>query len=137
LFDFMTEPLGEVGGPQALVTSSAFMTLHSERRGPTGGGSPVLIGGMPAARVLDLSAHGGSIAIGLPTVLIGDAGSAQQDALKNAARNGAPSPKFAPRWMKPETSSSSNNPRWAGLTTPRCSRAHPAQDKSPRKMVRC
>jgi len=32
--------LGEVGGPQALATSGAFATPQSERRGPTGGGSP-------------------------------------------------------------------------------------------------
>src|ERR1700758_3434617 len=54
------------------------------------GSTIVLIGGMPAARMLDLTAHGGSIALGLPTVLIGDAGSAQSDALKKAADSGAP-----------------------------------------------
>ena len=31
----------------------------------------VLIGGLPAARMGDMTAHGGSIIIGLPTVLIG------------------------------------------------------------------
>ena len=31
----------------------------------------VLIGGMPAARMGDLTAHGGTIVLGLPTVLIG------------------------------------------------------------------
>jgi uncharacterized Zn-binding protein involved in type VI secretion len=31
----------------------------------------VLIGGKPAARMGDTTAHGGSIAAGLPTVLIG------------------------------------------------------------------
>jgi uncharacterized Zn-binding protein involved in type VI secretion len=30
-----------------------------------------LIGGKPAARVGDTTAHGGSIVVGLPTVLIG------------------------------------------------------------------
>lgn len=94
--------MGEVGGPQALATTTALATPRNERRGPTGGGNPakgstiVLIGGMPAARMLDLSAHAGSIAIGLPTVLIGDAGSAQQDALKNAAGNGAPFAEVCP-----------------------------------------
>jgi uncharacterized Zn-binding protein involved in type VI secretion len=35
-------------------------------------GSPtVLIGGMPAARMGDMTAHGGSIVLGFPTVLIG------------------------------------------------------------------
>jgi uncharacterized Zn-binding protein involved in type VI secretion len=31
----------------------------------------VLIGSMPAARMGDMTAHGGSIVMGLPTVLIG------------------------------------------------------------------
>jgi uncharacterized Zn-binding protein involved in type VI secretion len=60
------------------------------------GSTIVLIGGMPAARMGDLSIHGGSIAIGLPTVLIGDAGSAQQNALKGAAASGAPFAEHCP-----------------------------------------
>ncbi|MBX2924959.1 MAG: PAAR domain-containing protein [Chitinophagaceae bacterium] len=39
------------------------------------GSTGVMIGGMPAARVGDLCAHGGSIAVGCPTVLIGEVGS--------------------------------------------------------------
>jgi uncharacterized Zn-binding protein involved in type VI secretion len=35
------------------------------------GSFTVLIGGMPAARMGDLTAHGGSIVLGAPTVLIG------------------------------------------------------------------
>jgi len=35
------------------------------------GSSTVLIGGKPAARMGDKTAHGGTIVIGLPTVLIG------------------------------------------------------------------
>ncbi len=35
------------------------------------GSGTVLIGGMPAARMGDSTAHGGSIAIGCPTVMIG------------------------------------------------------------------
>jgi len=35
------------------------------------GSGTVLIGGMPAARMGDTTAHGGSIAIGCPTVMIG------------------------------------------------------------------
>jgi uncharacterized Zn-binding protein involved in type VI secretion len=35
------------------------------------GSFTVLIGGQPAARIGDLTAHGGSIVLGLPTVLIG------------------------------------------------------------------
>jgi hypothetical protein len=34
----------------------------------------VFIGGMPAARMGDPTAHGGRIVMGLPTVLIGDIG---------------------------------------------------------------
>nr|WP_315596865.1 PAAR domain-containing protein [uncultured Cupriavidus sp.] len=35
------------------------------------GSATVLIGGRPAARVGDQTAHGGSIVMGLPSVLIG------------------------------------------------------------------
>jgi uncharacterized Zn-binding protein involved in type VI secretion len=35
------------------------------------GSCTVLVGGLPAARVGDLAAHGGTIVLGLPTVLIG------------------------------------------------------------------
>jgi uncharacterized Zn-binding protein involved in type VI secretion len=35
------------------------------------GSTTVFIGGMPAARMGDVTAHGGSIVIGCPTVLIG------------------------------------------------------------------
>ncbi len=35
------------------------------------GSATVLIGGMPAARMGDSTAHGGTIALGLPTVMIG------------------------------------------------------------------
>lgn len=35
------------------------------------GSSTVMIGGRPAARMGDATAHGGSVVIGLPTVLIG------------------------------------------------------------------
>ena len=35
----------------------------------------VLIGGMPAARMFDLTAHGGVIITGMPNVIIGEAGS--------------------------------------------------------------
>jgi uncharacterized Zn-binding protein involved in type VI secretion len=35
------------------------------------GSATVLIGGLPAARLGDATAHGGTIALGMPTVLIG------------------------------------------------------------------
>jgi uncharacterized Zn-binding protein involved in type VI secretion len=40
------------------------------------GSAAVLIGGKPAARMGDMTAHGGTIVAGCPTVLIGDSGSA-------------------------------------------------------------
>ena len=36
------------------------------------GSATVMIGNMPAARMGDSTAHGGSIVLGLPTVIIGD-----------------------------------------------------------------
>lgn len=36
------------------------------------GSTGVMIGGMPAARLGDTTAHGGSIVVGLPTVMIGE-----------------------------------------------------------------
>ena len=44
-----------VGPPDAIVQGSAT----------------VLIGGVPAARMGDATAHGGTITLGLPTVMIG------------------------------------------------------------------
>jgi uncharacterized Zn-binding protein involved in type VI secretion len=35
------------------------------------GSGTVLIGGMPAARMGDSTAHGGSVTVGCPTVMIG------------------------------------------------------------------
>jgi len=57
------------GLPQARVTDMATCV------GPPDvialGSLTVLVGGQPAARVFDTTAHGGSIVVGLPTVLIG------------------------------------------------------------------
>ena len=63
-------PLVLIGGmPAATVTSNALCV------GPPDtivvGSTKVLMGGKPAARMGDSSAHGGKIAIGHPTVLIG------------------------------------------------------------------
>jgi uncharacterized Zn-binding protein involved in type VI secretion len=38
------------------------------------GAFTVIVSGMPAARIGDLTVHGGTIVVGLPTVLIGDNG---------------------------------------------------------------
>ena len=60
--------------------------------GPPGaivtGGSTVLIGGLPAARVTDFTAHGGTIVIGFELVQIGVA--PQAAALRAASEAGAP-----------------------------------------------
>ena len=57
------------GLPQARVSDMAVCV------GPPDvialGSFTVLVGGMPAARMLDLTAHGGTIVLGCPTVLIG------------------------------------------------------------------
>jgi uncharacterized Zn-binding protein involved in type VI secretion len=94
-------PIPHVGGPVTVGCSTVLIGGMPAARagdmlvcvGPPDviatGSTIVLIGGMPAARMGDMTAHGGSIAAGLPTVLIGDAGSAQSGALKGAAANGA------------------------------------------------
>lgn len=83
------------------------------------GAFTVLVGGKPAARILDTTLHGGKIVAGLPTVLIGDSGgggaggggagsviasegsgidpAAASDAMIAAAKEGAP---FCEQCMK-------------------------------------
>ena len=60
--------------PQARISDKALCT------GPVDmiavGAFTVLVKGMPAARMGDMTVHGGAIVMGFPTVLIGDAGSA-------------------------------------------------------------
>lgn len=53
------------------------------------GSSTVLIQGKPAARMGDMCAHGGSILIGCPTVLIGDAGSGNAAGTQSSRYKGA------------------------------------------------
>jgi uncharacterized Zn-binding protein involved in type VI secretion len=57
-------------------------------------GSPTVIAmGRPAARMGDTTVHGGKIVIGLPTVLIGDAGNATVGAVAGiVTRKAAPLP---------------------------------------------
>ncbi len=55
--------------PQARVTDLA--TCVGPPDAIVKGSSTVLVMGLPAARMGDLTAHGGVIVIGLPTVLIG------------------------------------------------------------------
>ena len=101
-------PIPHVGGPISIGCPTVLIGSMPAARvgdmcvcvGPPDviakGSMVVLIGGMPAARMLDLTAHAGSIVLGLPTVLIGDAGSAQSDALKKAADSGAPFAEVCP-----------------------------------------
>jgi uncharacterized Zn-binding protein involved in type VI secretion len=80
-------PIPHVGGP--IITPGAPNVLIGGMPAATVGcmctcvGPPdaiirgsigVMIGGRPAARMGDNTAHGGSIVIGMPTVLIGDIG---------------------------------------------------------------
>ncbi|HYJ09944.1 MAG TPA: PAAR domain-containing protein [Polyangiaceae bacterium] len=101
-------PIPHVGGPISLGCMTVLIGGQPAARmgdmaictGPPDaialGSTIVLIGGQPAARMGDMSLHGGAIAVGLPTVLIGDAGSAQADALKKAAASGAPFAEVCP-----------------------------------------
>ncbi len=78
--------------PMAVVGSMASCTgAGGAPDAITTGSSSVLIGDRPAARVGDFTAHGGTIAQGLSSVLIGGASaSPQADALSAAARAGQP-----------------------------------------------
>ena len=59
-----------IGGmPAATVTGTA--TCVGPPDTIVKGSATVMIGGLPAARMGDSTAHGGSIVIGLPTVMIG------------------------------------------------------------------
>ncbi len=70
-------PIVSPGAPTVLIANlpSACVGSTAVCVGPPDSvvqGSPkVLIGGKPAARVLDSTAHGGKIVVGVPNVLIG------------------------------------------------------------------
>jgi uncharacterized Zn-binding protein involved in type VI secretion len=76
-------PIPHVGGPIVMGAPTVLIgSLPAARVGDMAvcvgppdsivkGSSTVLICGMPAARMGDTTAHGGSIVLGLPTVLIG------------------------------------------------------------------
>ncbi len=89
------------GIPQARVTDKCLCV------GPTDmivkGSNTVLVNNLPAARMNDMTTHGGMIITGLPTVLIGDSGGgggnlgpagaappAGEDCMKSAAESRAP-----------------------------------------------
>ncbi len=55
------------------------------------GAFTVLVMGLPAARLGDMTAHGGTIVFGLPTVLIGDANSASAGSTTTAMGPAGPS----------------------------------------------
>jgi uncharacterized Zn-binding protein involved in type VI secretion len=82
-----TPPIPHVGGPilppgvpTVLIggVPAATMSSMCVCTGPPDsiilGSTGVLIGGKPAARLGDSCAHGGTIVVGFPTVLIGEAG---------------------------------------------------------------
>lgn len=70
-------PIAGPGVPSVLIGNipAAVVGDNCICNGPPdsiiGGSSTVLIGGKPAARMGDPTAHGGTIALGCPTVLIG------------------------------------------------------------------
>ena len=78
-----TGPVPHVGGPIVLglptVLTGAMPQSTATKMcvcaGPPDmiakGSMTVLVGGLPAARMGDMTAHGGSIVIGCPTVMIG------------------------------------------------------------------
>ena len=68
--EYLLATLGEKGKLPAAVVGDMCVCV-----GPPDtimkGSSTVLIGGKPAARMGDTTAHGGTIALGCPTVIIG------------------------------------------------------------------
>jgi uncharacterized Zn-binding protein involved in type VI secretion len=84
--------------PQARITDMALCV------GPPDmivkGSATVMVGSLPAARLGDSTAHGGTIVQGFPTVLIGDAGSGSVGAPKMSMvmpKMGAESPNSEPK----------------------------------------
>jgi uncharacterized Zn-binding protein involved in type VI secretion len=59
-----------IGGLPAAVVGDTCVCVGPPSSIMKGSGT-VLIGGKPAARMGDSTAHGGSIILGLPTVMIG------------------------------------------------------------------
>ena len=78
-----TPPIPHVGGPIVVGSPNVLIgSLPAARKGDklvcvgppdtiSGGSSSVKINGKPAARLGDGTAHGGTIVVGNPTVLIG------------------------------------------------------------------
>jgi uncharacterized Zn-binding protein involved in type VI secretion len=72
-------PITSPGAPTILIgfLPAARVTDMATCVGPpdaiSQGGFTTLLGGLPAARMTDATLHGGSVMIGFPTVLIGDA----------------------------------------------------------------
>jgi uncharacterized Zn-binding protein involved in type VI secretion len=64
------EPTVLIGGQPAAVLGD-MCTCAGPPDSIVAGSGTVLIGGKPAARMGDSTGHGGSIVVGLPTVLIG------------------------------------------------------------------
>ena len=81
-----TPPVPHAGGPILVGCPTVLIAaMPAARVGDTAtcvgppdaiamGSASVMIGGMPAARLGDKMVHGGTITVGCPTVMIGDAG---------------------------------------------------------------
>ena len=82
-----TPPIPHVGGPILPACAVTVLTgsIPQARVGDMAlcvgppdtivkGSATVMVNNMPAARIGDTTAHGGTITVGLPTVIIGDAG---------------------------------------------------------------
>jgi uncharacterized Zn-binding protein involved in type VI secretion len=96
-----TPPIPHVGGPVVPPGGITVLIggLPAARQGDVAlcvgppdsiamGSPTVLIGNMMAARMGDATVHGGTITLGLPTVMIGETG--QGSTLRMAALMGAP-----------------------------------------------
>jgi uncharacterized Zn-binding protein involved in type VI secretion len=76
-------PVPHVGGPVVMGCATVLTCMMPQSQvsntcvcvGPPDmiamGSTTVLVGGLPAARLGDMTAHGGSVVSGAPTVLIG------------------------------------------------------------------
>ena len=90
-------PIPHVGGPVIMGSPNVLTGSIPQARvgdncvcvGPPDvivmGSTGVFVNNMPAARVGDQTAHGGMIAVGLPTVLIGDGGGGGAGAMPSAS----------------------------------------------------
>ncbi len=95
-------PLTGPGAPTVMIGSMPAATLGDIAVcvGPPSsiimGSLGVMLGGKPAARMLDPTAHGGMITLGFPTVMIGDMSPSALAPAAAAAMGGAAAAEVAP-----------------------------------------